>query len=425
MRLTDQEKAMLDGQEGLAVQKAMEMLVRYGTALGAERFVEVSNAMGAYQLESVADWPCDKSIPSIFSQLGLDSDEIVAEPRVKIPSYYNQAYMDPYYYEVQCRTKADFDLFMEHEEFMARTGMNLIYSCTPYLCGNLPVKGEHVAWMESSAIAYANGVLGARTNTEGCESAYSAMLTGRTPYWGYHITENRYGTHLVEVECDIKTEEDWGLLGYYVGGIVQEKIPVLKMKNQGLTSDMLKHFSAAAASGGGVEMFHIPGITPEAYTVEAAFGPKKPVDSFKFGKEEKRLAYEKLNVTAKGDQVDFIMLGCPHYSVNQLWHVYDKMKGKKVKDGIEFWVFVPRQIRFLAERSGILQPLLDAGVKVMSDGCPCMGRTRPKGSNLVATDSAKQAHYLPNFTGIQALYGSTEECIHAAITGKWEGHLKY
>ena len=250
------------------------------------------------------------------------------------------------------------------------------------------------------------------------------MLTGKTPYWGYHMPENRFGDHLVVVETDIETEEDWGLLGYYVGCMVQERIPVLRMQTKNLTSDKLKHFGAAAASGGGVEMYHIPGVTAEAYDEASAFGPNKPVNTFKFGAEEKRWTYEKLNVTGKSTDVDFIVLGCPHYSVNQLWQVFNKMKGKKVKDHIEFWVFVPRQIQFLAERSGILQPLLEAGVKVMSDGCPCMGRCRPEGTNVVATDSAKQAHYLPNMTGLQTLYGSLDECINAAVTGKWEGRLK-
>ncbi len=425
MRLTDDEKAMLDGAEGIAVQKAMELLVRYGTALGAERFVNITNAMGAYQLESVPDWPCDKSIPSIYAQLGLDSDEIVPTPRVKVPSYYNQAYMDPEYYELQGRTKEDYDRFMEHEEFMTKMGMNLIYTCVPYLCGNIPTKGEHIAWMESSAISYANGFLGARTNCEGCESAYSAMLTGKTPYWGYHITENRYGTHLIHVETPVETEEDWGLLGYYIGGIVQERIPVVTGSKLGRpTQGMLKNFSAAVASSGGVEMYHIPGITAEAYTVEQAFGPKKPVETLKYGEEEKRFAYEKINVTGKSKDVDFVMLGCPHYSVPQLWHVYNQMRGKKVKEGIEFWIYTPRQLKFLAQRSGLITELEKSGIRVMSDGCPCMGRYAPKGAKVLATDSAKQAHYMPNMVGLEAWYGSVDDCIEAAVTGKWGGKLK-
>ena len=421
MRLTDEEKAMLDGGSGEAVQKAMDLLVRYGTALGAEEFVKVTNASGGYQLESVADWECDTSMPSIYSQLALDSDTIVTDPKPCVPAYYGQSYMDPDYYELFGRTKADYDKYMEHEEFMTNIGMNLIYTCVPYLSGNLPAKGEHIAWMESSAIAFANGVLGARTNCEGCESAYSAMLTGRTPYWGYHITENRYGSHLINVEVPIESEKEWGLLGYFTGGFVNERVPVIKGIKNTATTDWLKNFSAASASSGGVEMFHIPGITAEANTVEEAFGPNKPVMEAKYGQKERDAALEKLNCTAKDDDVDFIMLGCPHYSMNQIWQLYNKIRGKKIKDHVEFWAYVPRQLKFVAERSGLLKAIEDAGVKVMCDGCPCMGRYKPKGSKTMATDSVKQAHYMPNMTGVQAWYGSLDDCISAAISGKWEG----
>ena len=423
MILTDDEKAMLQGDEGKAVQKAMELLVRYGTALGAERFCNVTNVMGAYQLESVRDWPGCKTIPYIYAQLGLDSDEIVENPRVKVPSYYNQSYMDPDYYECYGRTRDDYDLYMEHEAFMQKAGFNLIYSCAPYLCGNLPGKGEHIAWMESSAIAYANGILGARTNCEGCESTYSAMLTGKIPYWGYHIPENRYGTHLIQVEMSVETEKDWGLLGYFAGDMVHEKVPVVAGIRNAVKSDWLKHFCAAAASSGGVEMFHIPGISAEANTVEEAFGGRKPIETFRFGEAERRQAYEKLNCTGKSDQVDFVVLGCPHYSINQLWLVDRALNGQKVKENVEFWIFMPRQIRHLAERSGLRRRLEDAGVKLMTDGCPCMGRFTAKGAKVMCTDSAKQAHYLPNMTGIQAWYGSMEECVRAAVCGKWEGVL--
>ena len=100
-------------------------------------------------------------------------------------------------------------------------------TCTPYQVGNVPVRGEHCAWMESSAVVYCNSVLGARTNTEGTESTGAASITGKIPYWGYHLPENRFGTHLVEVEVPVEDMMDWGLLGYYVGEIIQDEIPVL------------------------------------------------------------------------------------------------------------------------------------------------------------------------------------------------------
>jgi hypothetical protein len=422
MKLTDDEKAMLDGKEGLAVQKAMEMLVRYGEALGAERFVDTTN-VGGYMIADIRAYKKFGSFDGLFSEQGLDSDVKVEFPKVKVPSCQFETSVDPDYYDLIGRTKEERDLYLENIEYLGKMGIQVMCTCTPYQVGNVPVKGEHCAWMESSAVAYINGVLGARTNCEGRESTTSAMLTGKIPYWGFHIPENRLGTHLIEVHCDISTNKDWGLLGYFVGKVVQEKVPVINRIKKTPNKDMLKHFSAAAASSGGVEMYHIPGITAEARTVEEAFGFKKPIEVIKFGEAEKRMAYEHLNATGKDIDVDFVMLGCPHYSVEQLWHLSKLLEGKHIKEGVNFWIYVPQTIKNLAIRNGFAKIIEDAGAIIMRDTCPALGRFKPKGAKVMATDSAKQGHYLPNITGIQSWYGSTEECVRAAITGKWDGEL--
>ena len=87
------------------------------------------------------------------------------------------------------------------------------------------------------------------------------------------------------------------------------------------------------------------------------------------------------------------------------------------------WVFVPQSLKDLAERNGFKKIIEDTGAILMRDCCPALGRFKPQGSTVLATDSAKQAHYLPNITGIEAWYGSTEECVNAALTGRWEGKL--
>ena len=149
------------------------------------------------------------------------------------------------------------------EGYFGARGVNMFATCTPYQVGNVPVKGEHCAWMESSAVVYCNSVLGARTNTEGKESTGAAALTARIPYWGYHIKENRRGTHRVDIEIDVDDIMDWGLLGYYLGEVIDDEIPVLTGRYRQPSLIKLKHFGAAAASSGGVEMSHIPDITPE------------------------------------------------------------------------------------------------------------------------------------------------------------------
>lgn len=422
MKLTDEEKAMLDGKEGVAVQKAMELLVRYGEALGAERLVDTTN-VGGYMITELPTYKKYGDFDGVFSVQNLDSDTKIKLSKVKVPSCQFETSMDPDYYYLIGRTEEQRDLYLKNIEYLGSLGVQVLCTCTPYQVGNGPVKGEHCAWMESSAVAYINGVLGARTNCEGRESTTAAMLTGKIPYWGYHIPENRLGTHLIEVECDVSTNKDWGLLGYFVGKVVQEKVPVITGIKKTPNRDMLKHFSAAAAASGGVEMFHIPGITAEARTVEEAFGFKRPIEIIKFGEKEKLMAYELLNATGKDTNVDFVMLGCPHYSLDQLWYLSKLLEGKKIKEGVNFWIFVPQAIKELAIRNGFAKIIEDSGAIIMRDTCPALGRFKPQGAKVMATDSAKQGHYLPNITGIQSWYGSTEECVSAAITGRWDGEL--
>ena len=158
----------------------------------------------------------------------------------------------------------------------ADRGIKILKTCTPYLAGNVPTRGEHCAWMESSAVVYCNSVIGARTNTEGRESTSAAMLTGKIPDWGLHRDENRYATHRIDVEVDVMSVMDWGMLGYFVGDVVGERIPVLVGRYGEPDLIRHKHFGAAAASSGGVEMYHIVGVTPEAADLEAALGSKSP-----------------------------------------------------------------------------------------------------------------------------------------------------
>ena len=209
--------------------------------------------------------------------------------------------------------------------------------------------------MESSAVIYANSVLGARTNTEGRESTSAAMLTGKIPDWGLHRTEHRYGTHRIDVDVAVDSVMDWGMLGYYVGDVVQERIPVVVGRYGTPEIVRLKHFGAAASSSGGVEMYHIVGVTPEAESIEAAFGPKKPVETFVYGKDERRRVYDRLNANASDPNVDFVMLGCPHAAIEQLREAARLLDGKKVSANCALWIFTSRAVKSQAHEDGILQ----------------------------------------------------------------------
>ena len=273
--------------------------------------------------------------------------------------------------------------------------MNILATCTPYQVGNIPVRGEHCAWMESSAVIYANSILGARTNCEGTASAGAASLTGKIPCWGNHRDENRHGTHLIDVRTPVDSFLEWGMLGYFAGGVAGEEHPVVTGDLDHLTRpDLvdLKHFGAAAATSGGVEVYHIPGITPEAPTLEAAFGGAKPPEPAVYGPAQRRAVYETLNSQGTRTDVDFVLLGCPHASVDQVRRAAAALDGRRLRAGTELWLMLPRALKDVADRSGYTAVIERAGGRLLGDSCPAMSKVAPEGTSVFATDSAKQAH---------------------------------
>lgn len=425
MKLADDERAMLDGREGRARQQAMVLLLRYAEALGAERFVDTRNVCGTLgvSMPALREYAArhGAGLDAVFSEFCLDSPQALEIPRVKVYSCHLQQGLDPERAAEQGLAQEAVKAYRDGEKFLGGLGIELMNTCAPYQVGNVPVKGEHCAWMESSAVVYCNSVLGARTNTEGRESAGAAMLTGKIPYWGYHLDENRHGTHLVELEVEVKDTADWGLLGYWVGEAVQESVPVLSGVRQVPNFARLKHFGASASASGGVEMFHALGITPEARSFEEAFGGKPPQARLKYGHAERKLAYERVNCTARDRNVDYVMLGCPHYSSEQIWEVCQLLEGQRIHENCSLWIFTADATRRVAERSGYARIITGAGGILMTDTCSSVGRVVPLGTTVAAVDSAKQAHYLPAIMGVQAWFGTTAECIQAAITGRWSG----
>jgi predicted aconitase len=431
MKLSDDEKAMLDGAAGKARQKAMELLVRYAEALGVERFVDTTNVAGVpgqanpflqnYYRRSLGGANAKAGYDVIFSYFDLDSDELVEVPQVRSQSCHLQGGYDPDHWELLGATPEAAKLSRDSEAGAVDRGVRILKTCTPYLAGNVPRQGEHCAWMESSAVVYCNSVLGARTNTEGRESTSAAMLTGKIPYFGFHLEEYRRGTHHIEVDVEIDSVMDWGMLGYFVGDAVQERIPVVAGRLGRPDLIRYKHFGAAAASSGGVEMYHLAGITPEARTCEEAFGGNRPLDTFRYGKAERRRVYETLNANASDPNVDYVMLGCPHAALEQIQEACRLLDGRRISESCRLWIFTSRAVRRQADEAGYTQTIRKAGGALLTDTCSAIGRALPPGTKVAALDSAKQVHYLPAMLGIQAWFGSTADCIDAALTGRWNG----
>lgn len=207
---------MMAGEEGPIRQKALEILVALGEIFGADRLIPVHSV----QVAGVSY--------KTIGQAGLEWVESLSRGKVCVPTTLNPAGMDLENWE-RMNVSADFaEKQMEVINAYRKLGIHTICSCTPYLLGNIPRFGEHIAWSESSAVCFANSVLGARTNREGGPSALASALTGRTANYGYHLSENRKSTLKVNLKTCLAEESDFGAVGYHVGQIVRNGVPFFK-----------------------------------------------------------------------------------------------------------------------------------------------------------------------------------------------------
>ena len=423
MKLTTDELAMLEGKEGPAVQKAMELLMQYGEALDAERFVDTNNVTVTVVPGSdtfrriIPSMDMDDYVSKVF----LNSDTKVYVDKVKAFTTSNAGFRDYSYPQYQKGGQEACDIAEQAERYSQRIGIVTLNSCVPYQCGNIPTKGESCAWTESSAIAYCNSILGAKTNIEGGPSAFAAAVAGKTPLVGMHLDENRKGQVIVQVEAPMDTVQDWALLGYFTGPLVGLEVPVYT--NIKTRPDLFMNMSLCAAgiSSGSIVMFHIPGITPEAPNLEIATGGTKNLPVITYGPEDRKRTHEILNQSRK-DDVDVIVLGCPHYTLERIATLASLLDGKKVHENVELYITIGRAQKAIADMMGYTDIITKAGGILLVDSCGTVIVINP--AKVLASDSAKILHYIPRMTGVHStLLGSLEDCIVAATTGKWKGSV--
>lgn len=397
MYLTKEEQRMLDGEEGYAVKKSMEILVALGEIYGAERLIKV----GSVQVAGVSYHN--------LGDAGLEFlNELAKDGKVKVLTTLNPAGMDLENWR-QLGISED---FAEKQAMVIQAfeKMGILVSCTcaPYLIGNLPLYGEHVAWSESSAVTFANSVLGAKTNREGGPSALAAAFVGKTPYYGLHLDENRVPNIHVKVDAALTKFSDWGALGYAVGKKAENKIPYITgIKEAEL--DELKSFCASVVTYGAKPLFYMEGVTPGA---ERWPVPKETVTIEQRDIQE---AYDRINDDVS--DIDFVCIGCPHCSIKEIAEIARLLEGKKIAANTEFWVATSRSAKQLADKRGYTAIIEHAGGKFACDTCmavaPLKGRFK-----ALATTSAKGCFYSRQ-NGMKTKMGSIEECVEAAVTGKW------
>ena len=397
MHLTKIEEKMLSGEEGYAVRKSMEILVALGDIYGAENLIKV----GSVQVAGVSYHN--------LGDAGLEFlNELAKDGKVKVLTTLNPAGMDlenwqqlgisPEFAEKQNMVIAAFE----------KMGILVSCTCTPYLIGNLPRYGEHVAWSESSAVTFANSVIGAKTNREGGPSALAAALVGKTPCYGLHLDENRVPDVHVKVNADLSKFSDWGALGYSVGKKAENKIPYITGVKDAEV-DELKSFCASVVTYGAKPLFYMQGITPgsEKY--------KPPKDSVTIEDADIRDAYD--NINDEVTYIDFVCVGCPHCSIKEIENIAKLLEGRKVAEDTELWVATSRFAKQLSDKRGYTKIIEKAGGKFACDTCmavaPLKGRFKS-----VATTSAKGCYYSRHNKMLTKM-GSLEECVEAAVTGKW------
>ncbi|MFH1786895.1 MAG: aconitase X catalytic domain-containing protein [archaeon] len=384
MHITKSEEKILSGEEGPVKQKALELLVGLGKIFGAERLIPVKSVQVAgVSYQNIGD-------------AGLDFlNDWAAEAKVVVPTTLNPAGMD----------LENWEPFVGHEfaekqleiiDAYRRMGIQITCTCTPYYVGNVPNAGDHIAWSESSAVVYANSVLGAYTNREGGPSALAAAIIGKTACYGYHIDENRVPVVQVTVPETMFDYSDYSAAGYWIGKNT-DGVPIVDF-GQAPKNEYLRGFSAGLAASGDKAMFHL--------------GRREGLPEVVMHEEDLIGVYASFTSES---EFDAVYLGCPHLSFQEVGRVARTVSNKKLR--YPLLLFCSREIYRQAFYKGYLDILKRAGAYLIADTCMVVSPLKYKS---VLTNSAKAAHYLKSF-GVKVELAYTDDCIKYALGGKYEG----
>ncbi len=423
MKLTEYEQQMMAGKMGEFKQFAIQNIVKYAQALGANELCEVTKAtlfLGNQGYLTIMD---TDDYDTIFSQMYL------CAPKTIPLDFFDEkcACQTCVTGHDDCRHR---ELNMPEEGFhknklflskVIEKGVSMAGSCTPYLTGWLPIFGEHFVTTESSNVLMSNAVFGARGNADGIEAAAWSAICGRTPLWGFHVTQNRYATHVFELECSSETEIDWDVIGQMVGKrLPPMAVPVISGKFSRPDIAKLKQFCAALATVSCAEMFHIVGATPEAPTLETALGGKAPFATTSLTQDDFDHTFRALCAPG-GGTIQFVTLGCPHYTLEELRQISWYIKGKRVHPDVLMIVNADISIKAMSDISGYTKMIEDAGAYLVTSGCAlAYGKECFEHACAMASDSSKQVQYLGSETSMPIYYGDKYRCIDAAVAGRWE-----
>ncbi|MFH1809521.1 MAG: aconitase X catalytic domain-containing protein [Pseudomonadota bacterium] len=396
MQLDPAQQKILDGEQGQAARMAMEILVALGRIYGALRLAPVRSV----QIAGVSYHNLGDAGLEYLADLAVDG-------KVQVPTTLNPAGMDLERW-TEMGISEDFAAKQRRViEAYTRMGVSLSCTCTPYLLGNRPRRGETLAWSESSAVTFANSVLGARTNREGGPSALASALTGVTAIYGLHLDNERRPTLAVHATCPLAGSDDWGLLGAVIGKTRPGALPWIRSRTRPDDSE-LRALSAALPTFGGKPMFHLQGVTPEAEQ-------HRPPDDV-LTVDRAMIERTRAELESGDDTIDLVALGCPHASFEELETIAHLLDGGRAV--VPLWISTARGTLERARAAGIVQNIEALGGHVWADTCFAVAPLKGRFAR-VATSSAKGCFYGSGHNLFRMRLGSLEQCIAAACSGTW------
>jgi predicted aconitase len=406
-RLTDDETGMLAGASGPAVALSMRVILAAAKIQGAGRLLPIDSA----HVDS-----CLYHGPSSldFARALLDGGG-----RVRVPTTLNVGGLDRSRPDLFAGPASHGEAARRLMDSYVELGCQPTFTCAPYQLPGRPAPGTDVAWAESNAIVFGNAMIGLRTNRYGDLIDICAAITGRVPYAGLHIRQNRAARALFTVEREAleTVDEDLlpALLGHHVGRRTGALVPALDgLQAVAVTEDWGKAFGAAAASSGGVAMFHVIGATPEAPDLATATQGKNPVVSERVSGADLIAAHRELTTAAAGTRLGGVSIGTPHLSTRQLGRLAAQLAGRPVR--VPTYATTSRFV--IASDPDAARRLEAAGVTIIRDTCTYFQPDILEPGAVVMTNSAKWAYYAPATLGCAVILASQSDCVESAVSGE-------
>lgn len=399
MNLTPYEQDMLDGKYGSGTALAMRIQVAIGESFDAARMVEITRAHVALSNQEADTWFAEKLLKG--------------GAYCQIPPTVNPGFNLKYFQEISEVSEEDARMMERTHNTYKALGAVMTYDCTPYLGSNVPRQGEIIAFSESSATPFVNSVWGARSNREASQSALCAAITGRVPEYGVLLDENRIADTLVEVEADMKDEFSYQLLGF-TGKKIGAGVPVFVGLPPKPSQEALMNLGAQLNTAGAFAIYHIVGVTPEAPTLDAALGGKKPQRTVTITNDDLQEVLQ--HFTPRTGPIDFALFGCPLLTINQIRTIAEVIKGKKLK--VPMYILSNSLTKELAKRMGYYETIREAGGHLVEDTCmdqpPFWYGMRGK---VGVTESPKCAYYSER-RELTYIVRDLATCVEAAIKGE-------